>query len=168
MYLILRILKFWILRVPPIQIPTVLDHFIEKSFYRIFLTERPFDRNTIWSNTVWPNTIWPKGHLTESPFNRTPFDRKFILPKVHFTERSYDRFFFRKWSFDRINLCRKYHMTERFYWKWSFDRKFIRPKTFLEKIVIWPKGPNVFFLNGRLTESFFFEKLAFDRLFIFH
>jgi hypothetical protein len=32
----------------------VLDHFSEKSFYRLFLTER---------------------HLTETPFDRTPFDR---------------------------------------------------------------------------------------------
>jgi hypothetical protein len=32
----------------------VLVHFTEKSFHRIFLTER---------------------HLTETPFNRTPFDR---------------------------------------------------------------------------------------------
>jgi hypothetical protein len=64
----------------------VLDHFTEKSFYRIFLTER---------------------HLTETPFDRTPFDRKFIFPKGYMTD------FFRKWSFDRINLRQKM----------SFDRK---------------------------------------------
>jgi hypothetical protein len=38
----------------PKQKAMVLDHFTEKSFYRIFLTER---------------------HLTETPFDRTPFDR---------------------------------------------------------------------------------------------
>jgi hypothetical protein len=37
--------------------PTVLDHFTEKSFNRNFLTERPFDRNTIRPNTVIPNAI---------------------------------------------------------------------------------------------------------------
>jgi hypothetical protein len=70
----------------------VLDHFTEKSFYRFFLTER---------------------HLTETPFDRTPFDRKFILPKGHMTD-----FFFRNWSFDRINLRQKM----------SFNRKKIAQK----------------------------------------
>jgi hypothetical protein len=59
----------------------VLDHFTEKSFHRIFLTER---------------------HLTETPFDRTPFDRKFILPKkviwpkTKFIKRSLDRNFLEK------------------------------------------------------------------------
>jgi hypothetical protein len=106
----------------------VLDHFTEKSFYRIFLTERylaehhltekPFDWNNIWPYTVWPNAVWPKHHLTESPFNPTSFDRKFILPKGHMTD-----FFFRKWSLDRINLRQKN----------SFDWKKIAQK------VVWPK-----------------------------
>jgi hypothetical protein len=119
-----------------INLMVVLDHFTQKSFYRFFL----------------PNAIWPKHHLTECHLTETSFYRKVIWP-----------IFFRKWSYDRINLrpwpkkitqkvvWPKIYLTESFYWKWSFDRK-----------VIWPKN--------HLTESFFRKNLterSFDRKFSF-
>jgi hypothetical protein len=118
--------------------------------------------------------IWPKHHLTE-----------LRLTECHLTESSFDRkviwpIFFQKmaiwqnllstknviWpkkmrtrSFDRKFIWPKIHLTESFFWKWSFDRKFIWPKAFSK--------------NGHLIDFFFwkivvFEKLLFDRMFIFH
>jgi hypothetical protein len=124
---------------------TVLEHFTKKSFHRKFLSERPFDRNTIWPHTVWPNAIWPKVHSTESPFNRTPFDRKFILPKGHITD------FFSEND----------HLTES-----TFYKNVIWPKKIAHKVV-WPKK--------NLTESSFdwtlvskkghLTERSFDRMF---
>jgi hypothetical protein len=118
---------------------TVLNHFTKKSFHRKFLTERPFDRNTIWPNTVWPNAIWPKVHLTESPFNRRPFDRKFILPKKVIWPKILEKRV-------RNDIWSKVHLTKSF---------------FFRKMVIWPKS--------HLTESWkrmlFFEKWSFARNF---
>jgi hypothetical protein len=142
-----------------VKILKVLDHFTEKSFHRNILTERPFDRNTIWPNTIWPNAIWPKVHSTESPFNRTPFDRKFILPKGHMTD-----FFFSKWSFDRIYFRQKM----------SFDRKKkLRTRSF-ERKFIWPKVhlTESFSENDHLTERsfdwmyFFFLNCRFQKIVI--
>jgi hypothetical protein len=65
---------------------TVLDHFTEKSFYRKFLTETPFDR---------------------TPFDRMPFDRKFILPKKVIWPKTKNF----KRSFDRKYL-ENGHLTE--------------------------------------------------------
>jgi hypothetical protein len=145
----------------------VLDHSTEKSFHRKLLTERPFDRNTIWPNTVWPNAIWPKVYSPESPFNRTPFDRKFILPifflfqkmviwtnllltknviwpkkncaQGRWTENTFDREFL--WP---KALSENDHLTER-----SFDQKFIWPKAFFKKYSF----DRIFFLkNCHLTD----------------
>jgi hypothetical protein len=156
------------------------DHFTEKSFDRKFLTERPFDRNSIWPNNVWPNAIWPKVHLTESPFYRMPFDRKFILPKKVISPKTK----FIKKSFDRKYL-ENGHLTENLTWKTSqmtemtYDRKFIY-ESFFRKMVICSKGHltkssydrKLFPKNGHLTESsfdqkfiwpiIFFEKWSFD------
>jgi hypothetical protein len=65
----------------------VLDHLTEKSFYRIFFTER---------------------HLTETPFDRTPFDRKLILPKGHMTD-----FFSENGHLTESTFDKKCHFTEK-------------------------------------------------------
>jgi hypothetical protein len=132
---------------------SVLDYFTEKSFQRKFLTDRPFDRNTIWPNTVWPNAIWPKVQSTESPFNRTPFDRKFLSKghmtdffseNGHLTESTFDKKCHLTRSFDRKFIWLKVHLTESFFWKWSID----------QKVIVMTKWP-------------FFEKKTFGQMTIF-
>jgi hypothetical protein len=138
-----------------------------KVFLLNFFDRTPFDRNTIWPNTVSPNTIWPKGHLNEKPFDRSPFDRIAVWPNRRLTEHrstesSFYRkiirpiFFFRKWSFDRINLRQKM----------SFDRIIIAQK------VVWPKildrkfiWPTAFTENGHLTEWSFKWKYIWPKAF---
>jgi hypothetical protein len=124
----------------------VLDHFTEKSFHRKCLTERSFDRKTIW-----PNRRSTKRRLTESSFYR-----KVIWLIFFFRKWSFDRIYFRqKMSFDQKKIAHKVvwpkiHLTEcffdrKFIWpkaffeKWSFDRMFFFLKKFrFQKIVIWP------------------------------
>jgi hypothetical protein len=95
----------------------VLDNFTQK--YK-FLTERPFDRNTIWANTAWPNA-WPKvnftekSHLAENKIYQKVFDRKY-LKNGHLTENL-------TWNTSQMT-----EMTESFFEKWSLDRKVIWPK----------------------------------------
>jgi hypothetical protein len=117
-------------------------HYTEKSFNRIFLTERhltetSFDRTPFGHKPIWANRRLTERHLTESLFYR-----KVIWPILFFRKCSFDRINFRqKMSFDRKKIAQKVvwpkiHLTESL-----FDRKL------LLKMVIWPKV--------HLTESFF-------------
>jgi hypothetical protein len=92
----------------------VLDHFTEKSFYRIFLTKRhltetpfdrtsfdrpPFDRMPFDRNTIWPNRrkfILLKGHITgffseNGHLTESTFDKKCHLTEKKLRRRSFDR-----------------------------------------------------------------------------
>jgi hypothetical protein len=133
---------------------------VEKKFKSLEGSE-PFYRRVISSIFLWPNAFWPNHHLTEHRFTEcrlteTPFDRiavslNTVWLKVHFTERSYDRFFFQKmviWlnlpsskmPFARKKNCAEGRLTENL-----FDRNFVWPKAFSE--------------NDHSTESSFDRKL---------
>jgi hypothetical protein len=146
----------------------------EKSFHRKFMTERPFDRNTVgrltessfyrrksfgrkqnWSKGRLAKKYLENGHLTENPTWKTSqmtessFDCKLFSKNGHLTEGSFDQKFIWPKAFSK---------------KWSFDRKVIWPrvhltecffsknehltKCFFRKMVIWPKK---FLTKGKTT-----------------
>jgi hypothetical protein len=124
--------------------------------------------------------MWPKHHLTEhrliechlteSSFNRITIEPNAVLPKVHFTERSYDRFFF----LQKMVIWSNILLTKNVIWpkknfaqgrltENSFDRKFIWPKAFFEK---WLFDRKVIWLKGYFPEKSFDQKFIFWKIVI--
>jgi hypothetical protein len=118
--------------------------------------------------------FWPKGHLTETPFDRTkfnrmPFSRKFIRGfavqpnavwlKVHFTKRSYYRFFFQKmviWP----NLLSTSIWSNELSVKWHFGQITI----FKKKLsVIWTCGQMTFRSNDLSVKRLFDQMTIFRK-----
>jgi hypothetical protein len=128
----------------------ILDHFTKKSFHWKILTERPFDRNSIW-----PNRLLTVRRLTESSFYRkviwTIFFRKWFFDQIYFRQKN--SFYWKKncaqARLTENSIDRKFIWPKAFFWKWSFfDRKVIwlkvHLKSYFRKMVIWLK---VFFLK---------------------
>jgi hypothetical protein len=109
-------------------------HVLSKKKFSKFLRDLFWINNLIWAINFL--TVG-SGFLTVRPFDRIAFQPNAVWPKVHFTERSYNRFFSENGHLTESTFAKKCNLTEKTLRTRSFDRKFISPKVHLNESFFW-------------------------------